>query len=210
MAEMAAAFYGYPQREMMMLGVTGTNGKTTTTYMVKAIAEQAGKKVGVIGTIRNLIGNESIHTDRTTPESVDLFRILRMMADAHVDMVVMETSSHALEQFRVHGIKFDVGLFTNLTQDHLDYHKSFDNYLAAKKTALPKQQESGRQCGRSVFRPYHGGADDTDPHIRRAGQARISPRRISTSRPTAYTSTCTRRRERCAHESCHTRILLGI
>ena len=134
MAEISAAFFGYPQREMMMLGVTGTNGKTTTTYMVKAIAEQAGKKVGVIGTIRNLIGNESIHTDRTTPESVDLFRILRMMADAHVDLVVMETSSHALEQYRVHGIKFDVGLFTNLTQDHLDYHKSFDNYLAAKKT----------------------------------------------------------------------------
>ena len=133
MAEMAAAFYGYPQREMMMLGVTGTNGKTTTTYMVKAIAEQAGKKVGVIGTIRNMIGAESIHTERTTPESVDLFRLLRMMADAHVDLVVMETSSHALEQFRVHGIKFDVGLFTNLTQDHLDYHKSFDNYLAAKK-----------------------------------------------------------------------------
>ena len=133
MAEMAAAFYGYPQREMMLLGVTGTNGKTTTTYMVKAIAEQAGRKVGVIGTIRNMIGQESIHTDRTTPESVDLFRLLRMMADAHVDLVVMEVSSHALEQYRVHGIKFDVGLFTNLTQEHLDYHKSFDNYLQAKK-----------------------------------------------------------------------------
>lgn len=134
MAEMAAAFYGYPQREMQMLGVTGTNGKTTTTYMVKAIAEHAGKKVGIIGTIRNMIGSESIHTDRTTPESVDLFRILRMMADARVDLVVMEVSSHSLDQFRVHGIKFDVALFTNLTQDHLDYHKTFDNYLAAKKT----------------------------------------------------------------------------
>ena len=152
MAEMAAAFYGYPQREMMMLGVTGTNGKTTTTYMVKAIAEQADKKVGVIGTIRNLIGNESIHTDRTTPESVDLFRILRMMADAHVDLVVMETSSHALEQFRVHGIKFDVGLFTNLTQDHLDYHKSFDNYLAAKKTLFL----NSKKAVINVDDPYSG------------------------------------------------------
>lgn len=133
MAEMAAAFYGYPQREVLMLGVTGTNGKTTTTYMVKAIAEHAGKKVGLIGTIRNMIGNESLHTDRTTPESVDLFRLLRKMADARVDVVVMEVSSHALEQFRVHGIKFDVALFTNLTQDHLDYHKTFENYLAAKK-----------------------------------------------------------------------------
>lgn len=134
MAEMAAAFYGYPQREMQILGVTGTNGKTTSTYMVKAIAEQAGKKVGIIGTIRNMIGGESLHTERTTPESVDLFRLLRTMADARVDLVVMEVSSHALEQFRVHGIKFDVALFTNLTQDHLDYHKSFENYLQAKKT----------------------------------------------------------------------------
>lgn len=133
MAEMAAAFYGYPQREIQVLGVTGTNGKTTTTYMVKAIAEQAGKKVGIIGTIRNMIGSESLHTDRTTPESVDLFRLLRTMADARVDLVVMEVSSHALEQFRVHGIKFDVALFTNLTQDHLDYHKTFENYLQAKK-----------------------------------------------------------------------------
>ncbi len=133
MAEMAAAFYGYPQREMTMLGVTGTNGKTTTTYMVKAIAEQAGRKVGIIGTIRNMIGGESLHADRTTPESVDLFRLLRTMADARVDLVVMEVSSHSLEQFRVHGIKFDVALFTNLTQDHLDYHKTFENYLAAKK-----------------------------------------------------------------------------
>ena len=133
MAEMAAAFYGYPQREMLMLGVTGTNGKTSTTYMVKSIAEQAGKKVGIIGTIRNMIGQESLHTDRTTPESVDLFRLLRTMADAHVDIVMMEVSSHALEQYRVHGIKFDAALFTNLTQDHLDYHKTFENYLAAKK-----------------------------------------------------------------------------
>ena len=134
MAELSAAFYGYPQRELQVLGVTGTNGKTTTTYMVKAIAEQAGKKVGIIGTIRNMIGSESLHTDRTTPESVDLFRLLRTMADARVDLVVMEVSSHALEQYRVHGIKFDVALFTNLTQDHLDYHKTFENYLQAKKT----------------------------------------------------------------------------
>ncbi len=152
MAEMAAAFFGYPQREMQVIGVTGTNGKTTTTYMVKAIAEQAGKKVGIIGTIRNMVGNESIHTDRTTPESVDLFRLLRVMADAHVDLVVMEVSSHALEQYRVHGIKFDVGLFTNLTQDHLDYHKSFDNYLAAKRILF----FNSRKAVVNVDDPYAG------------------------------------------------------
>ncbi|MBQ2770894.1 MAG: UDP-N-acetylmuramoyl-L-alanyl-D-glutamate--2,6-diaminopimelate ligase [Clostridia bacterium] len=133
MAEMAAAFYGYPQREMMMLGVTGTNGKTTTTYMVKSIAEKAGKKVGLIGTIRNMIGDESLQTDRTTPESTDLFRILRKMADARCDLVIMEVSSHSLAQYRVHGIRFDVALFTNLSQDHLDYHKTFENYLQSKR-----------------------------------------------------------------------------
>jgi len=142
MAEMAAAFYRYPQREMYMLGVTGTNGKTSTTYMVKAIAEQAGKKVGIIGTIRNMIGSESIHADRTTPESVDLFRLLRVMADAKVDIVVMEVSSHALEQGRVHGICFDVALFTNLTQDHLDYHKTFENYLQAKKILFANTKQA--------------------------------------------------------------------
>ncbi|HWQ58561.1 MAG TPA: UDP-N-acetylmuramoyl-L-alanyl-D-glutamate--2,6-diaminopimelate ligase [Clostridia bacterium] len=133
MAELAAMYYGDPSREMKMVGVTGTNGKTSTTYMVKAIAEQAGCKVGLIGTIRNLIGERVIETERTTPESVDLQRILREMKDEGVELVVMEVSSHSLDQHRVHGIDYDVGVFTNLTHDHLDYHKTFDNYLAAKK-----------------------------------------------------------------------------
>ncbi len=133
MAHAAAAFYGHPEREMIMLGVTGTNGKTSTTYMVKSIAETAGKKVGLIGTIHNLIGDEMFETGRTTPESVDLFALLRRMADEGVDLVIMEVSSHALVQDRVAGIPFRVGLFTNLTQDHLDYHKTFDAYLEAKK-----------------------------------------------------------------------------
>ena len=133
MARMAAALYGYPARSMTMVGVTGTNGKTSTTYMLKSIAEQTGKKVGLIGTIRNLIGDEIIETERTTPESIELQRLFRRMKDAGVEIVVMEVSSHALDQKRVFGIEFDVGVFTNLTQDHLDYHKTFDNYLAAKK-----------------------------------------------------------------------------
>ena len=133
MAEMAAAYYGYPSREMQMIGVTGTNGKTSTTYMLKAIAERMGKKVGLIGTIRNMIGDIIIDTERTTPESVDLQRILRQMKDEKVDVVIMEVSSHSLDQKRVHGIEYDVGEFTNLTQDHLDYHKTFENYFNAKK-----------------------------------------------------------------------------
>ncbi len=133
MAEMAAGYYGYPTKGMTILGVTGTNGKTSTTYMLKAIAERMGKKVGLIGTIRNMIGDIIIDTERTTPESVDLQRIFRQMKDENVDVVIMEVSSHSLDQKRVHGIEFDVGEFTNLTQDHLDYHKTFANYLAAKK-----------------------------------------------------------------------------
>ena len=129
----AAAYYGYPSREMQMIGVTGTNGKTSTTYMLKAIAERMGKKVGLIGTIRNMIGDIIIDTERTTPESVDLQRILRQMKDEKVDVVIMEVSSHSLDQKRVHGIEYDVGEFTNLTQDHLDYHKTFENYFNAKK-----------------------------------------------------------------------------
>ncbi|MBQ2201194.1 MAG: UDP-N-acetylmuramoyl-L-alanyl-D-glutamate--2,6-diaminopimelate ligase [Clostridia bacterium] len=133
MAHAAAAFYGHPEREMIMLGVTGTNSKTSTTYMVKSIAEAAGKKVGLIGTIHNMIGDEMFETGRTTPESADLFALLRRMADGRVDLVIMEVSSHALVQDRVAGIPFRVALFTNLTQDHLDYHKTFDHYLEAKK-----------------------------------------------------------------------------
>lgn len=133
MAEMAAAFYDYPERGMRFVGITGTNGKTTTTYMIKAIAEQAGIKTGLIGTIRNMIGSEVIKTEHTTPESVDMYGLLRKMKDAGVELVVMEVSSHSLDQHRIHGIVFDIAEFTNLTQDHLDYHKTFENYIAAKK-----------------------------------------------------------------------------
>lgn len=144
MAEMAAAYYGNPADEMVMVGITGTNGKTSTSYMLKSIAERMGKKVGIIGTIRNMIGDIIIDTERTTPESVDLQRILRQMKDENVDVVIMEVSSHSLDQKRVHGISFDVGCFTNLTQDHLDYHKTFENYFAAKKLLFA-------QCERAVI-----------------------------------------------------------
>ncbi|MDL2217856.1 UDP-N-acetylmuramoyl-L-alanyl-D-glutamate--2,6-diaminopimelate ligase [Christensenellaceae bacterium OttesenSCG-928-M15] len=133
MAEMAAEFYDHPERGMRFVGITGTNGKTTSTYMLKAIAERAGKSVGLIGTIRNMINDKMVEAEHTTPESVDLYKLLREMNDAGVELVVMEVSSHSLDQHRVHGLTFDVAEFTNLTQDHLDYHKTFENYLAAKK-----------------------------------------------------------------------------
>ena len=133
MAEMAAELYEQPAKGITIIGVTGTNGKTTTTYMLKSIFERAGHRVGLIGTIRNLVGNAVIPTTHTTPESVELMRIFRIMRDAGVDVIVMEVSSQALDQNRAHGIEYTVGGFTNLTQDHLDYHKTMENYLRAKR-----------------------------------------------------------------------------
>lgn len=142
MALAACRFFEYPARRMKMIGVTGTNGKTTTTYMIKAIAEQAGLKVGLIGTIRNMIGNKVIHTERTTPESIDLQRLLKEMADEGCEVLAMEVSSHSLVLKRVYGIDFDIGIFTNLTQDHLDFHETWDNYIQAKSMLFEQSEIS--------------------------------------------------------------------
>lgn len=133
MAEAACAFYGRPSERMRVVGITGTNGKTTTTHMIKRIAEHAGLRVGLIGTICNMIGSETLHTERTTPESPDLQALLAHMAAAGCDLAVMEVSSHALALARTHGIFFDVGIFSNLTQDHLDFHGTWEKYAAAKE-----------------------------------------------------------------------------
>ena len=128
-----ANWYGNPAGEMTMIGITGTNGKTTTTYLVKHILEDClGAKVGLVGTIQNMIGDEVLHTERTTPESLELQVLFRHMADAGCTHVVMEVSSHALSLHRVDGVTFDVGVFTNLTQDHLDFHKTMEEYCRAK------------------------------------------------------------------------------
>ncbi len=129
---MSATFYNYPARQLKMIGITGTNGKTTTTYLTKSILEAAGYKVGLLGTIQNLIGGQILPAKRTTPESLDLQQLLRVMADHRVDYVVMEVSSHALDLHRTVGTEFDVAIFTNLTQDHLDFHENIDQYFAAK------------------------------------------------------------------------------
>ncbi len=142
MALCAANFYGHPAKRLKMVGVTGTNGKTTTTYMVKSIAEAAGYKVGLIGTIKNMIGQREMHTERTTPESADLQRLLREMADEKCDIVVMEVSSHSLLLKRVYGIEFDVGVFSNLTQDHLDFHQTWENYVESKSKLFQQSRIS--------------------------------------------------------------------
>lgn len=133
MALISREFYGRPDERLKMIGITGTNGKTTTTYMIKSVLEHAGKKTGLIGTIVNMIGQQELPTERTTPESPDLFALLKRMADEGCAALVMEVSSHSLSLGRVSGITFDVGVFTNLTQDHLDFHETFENYRAAKK-----------------------------------------------------------------------------
>ena len=125
--------FDHPAREMTMIGITGTSGKTTSTYLIKSILEQkAGAKVGLIGTIQNMIGSEVLHTERTTPESFELQKLLRRMSDAGCTHAVMEVSSHALVLDRVYGIHFAVGIFTNLSQDHLDFHRTMEEYCDAK------------------------------------------------------------------------------
>ena len=142
LAVVAANFQRHPSREMKMIGVTGTNGKTTVTYLLKQLLEENGAKVGLIGTNQNMVGDEIIETERTTPEPNGLQALLRRMADAGCTHVVMEVSSHSLILHRVHGIEFELGIFTNLSQDHLDFHKTMDAYAEAK-SLLFKQCKNG-------------------------------------------------------------------
>ncbi len=127
-------FFGNPAGEMTVIGITGTSGKTTSSYLLKHLLEsKLDAKVGLIGTNGNWIGDEYLHTEHTTPESYELHRLFRRMADAGCTHVVMEVSSHSLTLERVAGITFDVGLYTNLSQDHLDFHKDMADYAAAKR-----------------------------------------------------------------------------
>lgn len=129
----SANWFGHPARELTLLAVTGTNGKTTTTYLLKAMLEGClHTKVGLIGTNQNLIGDEAIDTERTTPESYELHALFARMAEAGCTHCVMEVSSHSLVLDRVYGIHFAAGAFTNLTQDHLDFHKTMEEYRKAK------------------------------------------------------------------------------
>ncbi len=132
-AEMSSRFFGEAWRDLKLIGVTGTNGKTSITYMLKAILEAAGYKTGVIGTIQNMIGDRVVASANTTPDAYSLNRLFKEMRDEGCEFCLMEVSSHALDQKRVYGIEFEVAAFTNLTQDHLDYHKTMENYFEAKK-----------------------------------------------------------------------------
>lgn len=132
-AVMCANWFGNPAKDLKLIGVTGTNGKTSVTYMIKNILENADNKVGLIGTIQNMIGDEVIETKNTTPDAYELNRLFALMRSKGCTYAVMEVSSHALDQKRVCGLEFETAVFTNITQDHLDYHKTMENYVAAKK-----------------------------------------------------------------------------
>lgn len=135
-------FFDYPARKLRMIGVTGTNGKTTTTYLIRSILKQAGFRVGIIGTIQTLIEDEALPVRNTTPDVVELQTVLAQMVNADMDYVIMEVSSHALALNRVAGCEFDVGVFTNITRDHLDFHITFENYIDAKAELFRRLSET--------------------------------------------------------------------
>ena len=148
LAKISSNFYGNPSSQVKLIGVTGTNGKTTVTCLLESIFKRARHPVGVIGTINYRYGQTLISAPNTTPESLDLQRILREMVDEGISHVIMEVSSHGLDLDRVYGCQFDGAIFTNLTQDHLDYHRSLDHYFESKRKLfsdyLMKSPKPGR------------------------------------------------------------------
>ena len=184
LARVSAAWFGYPGEEMTLIGVTGTNGKTTTTYLIKAMLEGALKtRVGLIGTNRNLIGALELPAHRTTPEPYELQALLRRMADAGCTHVVMEVSSHALAQSRVEGLTFQAGVFTNLTQDHLDYHGTMEAYRRAKgrlfrqseRAVLNLDDEAGRWYRERIACPSLTYSENKDTADLTAKNIRLFP-----------------------------------
>src|ERR671916_1558065 len=133
MGPTAARFYGDPTAQLDVVGITGTNGKTTTAFLIRHLLEAAGRQTGLLGTVKRIVGGVEEDVERTTPEAIDLQHTLRRMVDGGDLAAAMEVSSHALELGRVAGIRFACRLFTNLTQDHLDFHETMEAYFAAKR-----------------------------------------------------------------------------
>jgi UDP-N-acetylmuramoyl-L-alanyl-D-glutamate--2,6-diaminopimelate ligase len=147
LGDVAATVYGHPSAALTMIGITGTNGKTTTAYLVESALRAHGSRTGLIGTVETRIGDDHVDSVRTTPEATDLHALLAVMRERGVDACVMEVSSHALALHRVDGVVYDVALFTNLSQDHLDFHPSMEAYFAAKASLFtPRRSRSGVVC----------------------------------------------------------------
>ncbi len=208
-AQLSGAFFDHPARKLRLVAVTGTNGKTTVTTVIKQILEAGGHRVGLIGTIHTMVDATELPAKYTTPEAWDLHMLLARMVSAGCDCAVMEASSQALDQLRLYGLRFECGVFTNLTQDHLDYHGDMENYFAAKATLfancdtviynkddswacrLPAMVQ-GKRC-----LSFSGGGDDTADFTARSVQltpggvkfAMVGPRsiqRISFPMPGAF------------------------
>jgi UDP-N-acetylmuramoyl-L-alanyl-D-glutamate--2,6-diaminopimelate ligase len=150
LAELAARFYGEPSQALTVVAVTGTNGKTTTTFLIESMLRQAGRKTGLIGTIETRYAGCALASAVTTPESLDLQRILAEMRAEGITHVVLEASSHAVDQFRIHACRMDAAVFTNLSQDHLDYHGDMTAYWRAKKRLFTEHLTDGPKAGRAT------------------------------------------------------------
>lgn len=148
LAILANQFYGFPSRKLKLIGVTGTNGKTTITYMLRAIFQEEGYRTGLLGTAQNIIGDNINSSKMTTMESTDLQKTLKEMVEQKNDYAVMEVSSHALQLSRVEGCEFDVAIFTNISKEHFEIHKNFSNYLRAKKKLFLSLNKSRKEASK--------------------------------------------------------------
>src|SRR5215207_3611776 len=175
MGPAAARFYGDPTAQLEVIGITGTNGKTTTAFLVRHLLEAAGRQVGLLGTVKRVVGGVEEHVERTTPEAIDLQATFKRMLDAGDQAVAMEVSSHALELGRVAGIRFACRVFTNLTQDHLDFHETMEAYFAAKrrlfdepgvKSVVNVDDEHGRRIAAEIDAVTFGIEHDADYRAR--------------------------------------------
>jgi len=188
LAALAAAYHGHPSRALTVIGITGTNGKTTTSYLCEALLAAGGGAAGVIGTIQYRVGTETVPARQTTPEAVELQALLARMRERSVGGVAMEVSSHALALHRVDGIDFDVAVFTNLTQDHLDFHGTLDAYRRAKRRLFELLAVSSKKRRTAVVN-----ADDTAGAAMVAGldlpTVTFGLGRSATVRPREYSST---------------------
>jgi UDP-N-acetylmuramoyl-L-alanyl-D-glutamate--2,6-diaminopimelate ligase len=194
MALLAARFYGYPARTLRVVGVTGTNGKTTTAYLVRALLEASGEQCGLLGTVKSLIGGRERPVQRTTPEAIDLQADLRAMLDAGDRACAMEVSSHALELGRTDGIAFAAAVFTNISRDHLDFHETMEEYFQAKRRLFLPATDRGSASDRPGASVVNVG----DPYGRRLAAEIDGVRTFAVDAPADYSATGVR----CAFDGC--------
>ena len=180
MAPIAARFYGDPTAELRVVGVTGTNGKTTTAYMLQALLEAADEQCALLGTVKSVVGGVEREVTRTTPEAIDLQRDFRAMLDGGDRACVMEVSSHALSLGRADAIHFAAAIFTNLTQDHLDFHDTMEDYFQAKRRLFAEHAPGAQhRQRRRRLRPAPGRGDRRRAHVRRRGARRLQRARAA-------------------------------